>query len=46
MIGDVTSPLIPQFFLIGYRRFTKMTIVRSGGLFSPVPPVATPLQLV
>jgi len=42
MVGDVT-PSYAQFFLIGSRRFTKMTFVRSGrGLFPPVPPWRRP----
>jgi len=35
----VMSPLpYPQYFLIGFRRFTKMTFVRSGGTVPPSPP--------
>jgi len=44
-VGDVTSLPYPQYFLIGFRRFTKMTYVRSEGDCSlpSVPPVAPPL---
>jgi len=30
-----SSPPYPQYFLIGFRRFIKMTSERSGGLFPP-----------
>jgi len=43
MVGDVI-PHTPQYFLSGFRRFTKMTFVRSRrGLF-PQSPVAAPAQ--
>jgi len=42
MVGDVT-PSYSQYFLIGFRRFTKITYVRSGELFPPSPPGAPPL---
>jgi len=39
MVDDVTSPSCPQYFLIGFRRFTKITFERSGGrLYPPSPP--------
>jgi len=38
MVVDVTLPPYPQYFLIGFRRFTKMTIVRSEGIVSPQSP--------
>jgi len=40
MVGDVALPTYPQFFLIGFRRFTKMAFVRSGegGCSPSVPP--------
>jgi len=31
-------PPYPQYFLIGFRRFIKMTFVRSGGTVPPSPP--------
>jgi len=34
MVGDVTPPY-PQYFLSGFRRFTKMIFVRSGGTVTP-----------
>jgi len=39
-------PLLPypQYFLSGFRRFTKMTFVKKGGLFSPVPSVVPLLK--
>jgi len=40
MVGDVTSPYL-QYFLIGFRQFTKMTFVRSGELSPPSPPRGT-----
>jgi len=45
----MTSPHspYPQYFLSGFRRFTKTTFVRSGGDCSPpVPLVAPPLVLL
>jgi len=39
MVDDVTPPY-PQYFPFGFRRFSKLTFVRSGGT---VPPVASPL---
>jgi len=36
MVGDVNPPLpYSQYFLIGFRRFTKITFVDSGGECSP-----------
>jgi len=42
MFGDVTPTPYPQYFLIGFRRFTKMTLERSREtilLQSPVAPL-------
>jgi len=40
MVSDVTHPPPPNspFFSLGFRRFTKMTFVKSGGTVSPVAP--------
>jgi len=46
MVGGVTLPPYPQFFLIGSRRFRKITFVGSGGGRSPPQsPVAPPLVI-
>jgi len=45
MVGDVT-PLYPQYFLIGFRRFTKRTFVRSGETVPPSLPRGATHELV